>query len=146
VSAQVTSLPLSDLDRIRLIDEYGELDRQVQQFKPTSDRHEKLKSLIKSWYAESGPEPIGVIHGQRYELQVGAKETVRSWVSLPKVVKAVGGSKAFLEICTVAIAAVENVIGKSRTAALLDEAQTGTRRIKAVAKTATVLVQHSDAA
>jgi len=118
--------------KISLIDEFGELDRQIQLFKPTIDRHDKIKQIIKSWYIDAAPETTDVIRGNVYEIQVGAKETERAWDSIAKVAKAIGGPKALYEICSVTIKAVENIIGKLKTDELLVERQSGARRLKAV--------------
>lgn len=121
-------------DRAKIIDEYGELDRKVQEFEPLRKQHEKLKSVIKYWYVDAAPEATPIAQGKLYEIQVGACERARTWKSIPAVVRAVGGIQAFYGICSVAIGAVENIIGKSKTAALLAETQSGSRRIKAVPK------------
>lgn len=121
--------------KIALIDEYGELDRQIQQFKPVLDRHEKIKQIIKSWYVDRAPEATDVIHGRVYEIQIGAREKERTWESMAKVVKAIGGPKVLMGICAVAIKSVEDLIGKTKTEDLLIERQTGSRRIKAILRT-----------
>ena len=119
-----------------LIDQYGELDRQVQQFKPIADKHAKLKAVIKSWYDDQPGEASAIAAGRLYEVQVSARENERTWSSMAKVYRAVGGCTAFLKICSVAIKAVEEAIGKSKAEALLVEERTGSRRLKVVAKAA----------
>jgi hypothetical protein len=133
-SLKVVGTQNPDAERARLVDEYGELDRQVKQFKPVADRHEAVKAIIKSWYDAEPAEAKGVIQGNRYEVQIGARAKVRSWLSLARVAKAVGGVKVLIRLCTVSIEAVEGKIGKEKTAELLEEDLVGTRRITAVAK------------
>src|SRR5262252_5970955 len=122
--------------KIALVDEFGELDRQIQLFKPTIERHDKIKSIIKSWYSDAAPDTTDVVRGNVYEIQVGARERERTWREMSAVSKAVGGPKAFLEIASVAIKSVENLIGKAKTDELLVESPTGARRIKSVLRSA----------
>ena len=123
---------------MRLIDEYGELDRQVQAFKPKADRHEKLKGIIKSWYDDAPADATAIAEGSLYDVQVGVRAKERTWRSMTKVYKAVGGCSAFLNLCSIAIEAVVGAIGKAKAEELLVESQTGSRRLKAVAKCASI--------
>lgn len=42
--------PATRVKRQALIDEFGQLQRAVDHFKPTKDRHEQLRNQIASWY------------------------------------------------------------------------------------------------
>ena len=127
-----------------LYDEFGELDRQIQAFKPVLDRYEKLKAQIKAEAEEYPADQDFTISGKLYDLQISAKANERKIVSMRRVYKAVGSLKGFLEICTVALKALEEKLGKDAVAGLVEEGRTGSRRIKAVARVAAQ--QHQQAA
>lgn len=120
--------------REQIIDEYGELDRKVQQFAPTAKRHEELKSVIKGWYDKYPAEKATVAAGRRFEIQVSPREKERRFRSMEAVSKAVGGLKKFLALCSVPLGAVEEAIGSGKLAGLVIEALTGSRRLKVVAR------------
>ena len=120
-----------------LIDEYGELDRQVSQFRPVADRYETCKKLLKGQLDGQAPAHESFVRtGFGYELQVSARASERKIGSMASVYKAfrkLGGLKAFLEVCSIAIGVLEEKLGKSGAAGLLVEERTGSRRLKPVA-------------
>ena len=120
-----------------MIDEYGELDRQVRQFQPVADRHESLKKLLKLKLDGLAPPGESFVRaGYVYELQVSAAANERKIGSMAAVYKAfrkLGGLKAFLEACSIGITVLEERLGKAAAAGLLVEERTGSRRLKAVA-------------
>jgi hypothetical protein len=118
-----------------LIDEFGELDRQVQAFQPIVSRHEELKKIIKSWYDDWPAEQAAIASGKLYTLQISPRENQRSIVSIAKVAKLLG-AKVFQAMATVPIKALEDRLGKVAAAKLLCESRTGSRRIKTVANAA----------
>lgn len=120
--------------REQLIDEFGELDRQMQQMKPAVERYEALKAIIKGWYDHSPPGGTAIAKGRLYEIQVSARETQRRIRSMMLVYKAVGGLQKFFALVTVPLKGLEDLIGKEKAAALLVEEQCGSRRLKAVPK------------
>lgn len=120
--------------REQLIDEFGELDRLVNDFKPKAKRHEALKEIIRGWYCDQAAEQEFEPEGRLYRLQVSACEN-RSTVSPLKVYKDLGVKK-LLQICEITLKAIKEAVGESAAAKYVTYAQTGSRKITAVAKAA----------
>lgn len=125
----------SDADQRRLIDEYGELDRKMQLRAMDSARYETLKRAIKSWFDQAPADADGYVEGEIYMLHLSARERERKMRSMRELVDAIGIDR-FLDLVTVSIGAIENLIGKAQVAAMTIDARTGSRRIKAIPKRA----------
>jgi hypothetical protein len=119
----------------RMVDEYGELDRRLQMHSPDIARHALLKRAIKGWFDRLPADCEGIVEGHVYRLHLSARERERRVRSMRDLVELIGWDK-FLELATVPIGALEDLIGKTRAAGLVTEARTGSRRIKAVPKRA----------
>ena len=119
----------------QMVDEYGELDRRMQLTAPDVARYDVLKRAIKSWFDVMPADADGVLEGRVYRLHLSARERERRVRSMRDLVEVIGLDK-FLELASVAIGPLEDLLGKTRAAALITEARTGSRRIKAVPKRA----------
>jgi hypothetical protein len=124
-----------DNQQRKMVDEYGELDRRMQVNAPDVARYDVLKRAIKSWFDRMPPDADGVIEGSVYRLHLSARERERRVRSMRDLVDTIGLDK-FLELASVPIGALEDLLGKTRAAGLIAEARTGSRRIKAVPKRA----------
>jgi hypothetical protein len=133
VSVEV-AVPVDRLQR-KMIDEYGELDRVMQLNAPDIARYDVLKRAIKSWFDGAPADADGIVEGRVYGLHLSARERERRVRSMRDLVKVIGLDK-FLELASVPIGALEDLLGKTRAASLVIEARTGSRRIKAVPKRA----------
>lgn len=122
-----------DRQQRAMVDEYGELDRRMQLLSPDAARYDVLKRAIKSWFDPLPPDVDGTVEGHVYRLHLSARERERRVSSMRDLVAVIGLDK-FLELANVPIGAVEDLLGKTRAAALIREARTGSRRIKAVPK------------
>jgi len=125
----------SDADQKKLIDEYGELDRRMQLRAMDYARYESLKRAIKSWFDQAPADADGTVEGDVYLLHLSCRERERKVRDLRELHDLVGFDK-FLELVTVSIGQLENLLGKAHVAALCLESRTGSRRIKAIAKKA----------
>jgi hypothetical protein len=119
----------------QMVDEYGELDRRMQLLSPDAARYDVLKRAIKSWFDRVPADADGIVEGKVYRLHLSARERERRIRSMRDLVAAVGLDK-FLELASVPIGVLEDLLGKTRAASLVTEARTGSRRIKAVPKRA----------
>jgi hypothetical protein len=119
----------------RMVDEYGELDRRLQMHSPDIARHALLKRAIKGWFDRLPPDCEGIVEGTVYRLHLSARERERRVRSMRDLVGVIGLDK-FLELASVPIGVLEDLLGKTRAAGLVIEARTGSRRIKAVPKRA----------
>ncbi|GAC1699960.1 MAG: hypothetical protein NVS9B4_00430 [Candidatus Acidiferrum sp.] len=118
-----------------LIDEFGELDRQVAAFRPTLDRRLALAAEIQNWFVDLGPEEAATLEGRLYTLQVSACAHQRKIVSMKKLFRRIGQS-LFLNWCTFPLTAIDRLLTGADTSDLVIEARTGNRTIKAVARAA----------
>ena len=125
----------ADRAQRQMADEYGELDRKMQLMSPDVARYDTLKRAIKGWFDRLPPEVDGIVEGRVYRLHLSARERERRVRSMRDLVEVIGLDK-FLELASVAIGPLEDLLGKTRAAALITEARTGSRRIKAVPKRA----------
>jgi hypothetical protein len=122
-----------DREQRKMVDEFGELDRRMQLLSPDAARYDGLKRAIKSWFDRVPADVDGIVEGEVYRLHLSARERERRVRSMRDLVEVIGLDK-FLELCSVPIGALEDLLGKTRAAALVTEARTGSRRIKAVPK------------
>jgi len=116
-----------------LIDEFGELDRQLQAFQPTAARHRVLREQIMAWAPDLLPAQATTFSSDLYDLHLTARQSERSIVSMPKVYKAIG-KETFLSICSLSLKALEETLGKDRAEAHVAWNQSGPRKLVAVAK------------
>jgi hypothetical protein len=130
--AEFSAFP-ADSSRADLVDEFAELDRQVQLFKPKKDRHEELNKLIKSWYEDFPADKTAIAEGHCYYIRVGVKAQKRTWTSIIKLYRALKRD-AFFSICEVALGKAEEILGKAKVAKLVTETQSGSRRLTPVLK------------
>lgn len=122
-----------DREQRRMVDEYGELDRRMQLLSPDAARYDGLKRAIKGWFDRVPADSDGIVEGDVYRLHLSARERERRVRSMRDLVDVIGLDK-FLELCSVPIGVLEDLLGKTRAAGLIAEARTGSRRIKAVPK------------
>jgi transposase len=128
-----SGLVVVDRQQRRMADEFGELDRRMQLLAPDVARFESLKRAIKSWFDRMPADAEGTIEGNFYRLHLSARERERRVSSMRALVDVIGLEK-FLELASVPIGALEDLLGKTRAAALIVDKRTGSRRIKAVPK------------
>ena len=126
------TLAADDVQRA-LIDEYGELDRRMQLRATDTARYESLKRAIKQWFDQVPPDADGTVEGEVYLLHLSARERERHVRDIRELVEIIGLDR-LLELATVPIGALENLLGKAHVASLTVEARTGSRRIKAIPK------------
>lgn len=123
----------SDTEQRKLIDEYGELDRRMQLHAAEVSRYEFLKKLIKSWFDQAPADADGAVEGEVYRLHLTARERERRVRDLRELAEVIGMDK-LLELVTVRIGVLEDLLGKARVELLTVEERSGSRRIKAIPK------------
>src|SRR6476646_4722043 len=79
-----------------IIDEFGELDRQVREFKPVADKHAKLKKVIQAWYEADENDSTHVAEGSLFSVQVSARAHERKITDMLRVYRILK-LEAFLE-------------------------------------------------
>lgn len=124
---------MTKAERAAIIDEFGELQRRVDEFRPVAERCTALARTIASWYAD---EPAGesfVEEGRYYSVQISPRTIKRTVVNMPKLYALLGKAK-FLELATVTLAAIDKHVAAPLHAKIIRAEMTGERRVKAVAK------------
>lgn len=125
----------SDAEQRKMIDQYGELDRRMQLQHFDTARYETLKRAIKGWFDDVPADADAIVEGDVYLLHLSARERERRIRDMRELVDVIGLDKV-LELATVAIGALEDLLGKSRVSQLTVDARSGSRRIKAIPKRA----------
>jgi hypothetical protein len=119
--------------RIAIVDEFGELDRQMQASKPIRERHEALRKQIALWFeGKPGDEPC-VVEGRHYTVQASPRAHQTKVRSLSKLFTRLGKT-LFLQLCSVPLTAVRNSLPEEEHEKFLSEDRTGHRTIRAVPK------------
>lgn len=116
--------------REQLIDEFGELDRRIQDFAPAVRRHKQLTELIRTWYTDHPAEQPALAEGHVYRIQVSPRTEERSFslAAKTKIFARLGKAKA-LELFSITLKAVEDALGKGDMESLVSKAHSGTRKL-----------------
>lgn len=118
-----------------LIDEYGELSRQLDAMKPAVVRHKVLAQEIQAHFENAPAGETIVVDGSVYQLQILPRDNQTRIRSMSKVYRALG-QKLFIELCSITLKAVrENLASEVYESLVLTE-RTGLRPLKAVARAA----------
>ena len=67
-----------DAQRRKLVEEFARLDGEVNQFKPTLLRHEKLRHIILDWYEHLNPEEEGLAPGEIHDIVISSRDQMRT--------------------------------------------------------------------
>lgn len=131
---QMRQIPVKT--REQLIDEFGELDRQVTQFAPVAKRHRDLAEQIRGWYQEHPANQPAVANGYLYEVQVSAcgEERVLDLKAKREIWKRLKIGRA-LELFSITLKAVEAApeLGKELLDKLAQKKPIGSRKLIVVA-------------
>lgn len=119
--------------RAPIVDEFGELERKVAEFKPTRDRHEALKKQIAGWFEATPADQPDQVEGQVYVVQASPRANQRLITSIPKLFRRLG-QKLFLEVASIPLKAIDAHIPASEHESFIVEKRSGSRSIKAVLK------------
>ncbi len=130
--------------RLAIVDEFGELERQIAEFKPKTERHKALKEQILSWYADLDGAATAQAEGRRYSVQIGTRQNQRTitkpWKAWALLRRAIGLDQV-MELVTIPLAAIDRYIPAEQHAWILSEARTGARKVVAVAMASEVVAQ-----
>jgi hypothetical protein len=67
-----------DPQRQIIVEEYAALDREIENYRPRLQRHEKLRQLILDWYPHVDPNLEITVPGISCEILISARDIVRS--------------------------------------------------------------------
>lgn len=130
VPAAKSTAPPAPPTRADLVDEFGELDRQIAAFAPTKKRHEQLQGIIRSWFADHPSESPATVSGHVYTVQVSPRGEERYFSLKAKlqIFKRLGKEKA-LELFSITLKAVEESLGRGDMEMLVSKANSGSRKL-----------------
>jgi hypothetical protein len=117
--------------RAQVADEFGELERRIQEFKPVRDRHEALKKQIQTWFEQEPADQPASVEGKLYLVQASARANQRKVKSIASLFRRLGKA-LFLEVATVPFTAIDRVLPAEEHEKFVSEERTGSRTIKAV--------------
>ncbi len=133
-SAPTAILPKPTPTREQLIDEFGELDRQIREVAPKVARHKALTEQIRSWFTDHPADQPAEADGQLYRIQVKPRSKKRFFNLKAKAAIWKRLGKGALAAFNITQEAVVKAFGEAEKELLLSEELTGTRELIPVLK------------
>lgn len=128
-NSKLTSSPTSnERSRASLVDEFGELDRQLALLEP---RYKALSEEINGWFENAPAAEPATIDGAQYRLALSPKRLSRHVTKLTVLFRKLG-VRRFLQSCTFPVGECEKLLGEDGAAAFIEGGRTGKRTITAM--------------
>jgi hypothetical protein len=118
-----------------IIDEFGDLDREIQLFAQKVKRHKELRDLIGEAVETRKAEKPIILRGTLYELQLSprkAERTVTDKTKLFGLLKKLLGLDALIAALTIPLGLIDKWVPDAEDAGLAASAATGIRTITVV--------------
>lgn len=117
--------------RVQVVDELGQLERELAAMKPQEARAKSLKAEIQAWAdAEFPADQAVTFEGHQFAAQVGAKGNKRRISSMQKVFDFLGVKK-FLAACSFTLKSAEETLAPDQLkAVIVEDANVGDRSVK----------------
>lgn len=112
------------------VDQFGELDHKVSQFRPTLKRRDELRKAIENWLADSPADLAAVLDGRLYQVHAAAKG-VETVIDIPGVYKRLGAQR-FLTVAQVSMQDLRRLLDGETIEKLVKQERTGCRKLTAV--------------
>jgi hypothetical protein len=129
--------PIQTVGRDQIIDEFGELDRRINEFRPVVARHKALKDEIAGWYSALAGDQTAVAEGKLYTIQIGRGEnrrTITNVVRAFNLLKKAVGLETVLGLITIPLKVIDAHVSILDQRSIIKQERTGPRDIVAVAK------------
>jgi hypothetical protein len=129
--------PVLTVGRVQIIDEFGELDRRINEFKPIVARHKELKEEISGWYNALPGDQTAVAEGKLYTIQIGKKDNRRTITDIPRtfqLLKKAVGLESLLGLITIPLKVIDAHVSIVNQLSIVKQERTGPRDIIPVAK------------
>jgi hypothetical protein len=118
-----------------LIQEFAELDREIENYLPRIQRHSKLRSLILEWHKDLLPEAELLVPGLSCDILISARDKMRSVTPEGKrALFQLWGQKGFLARSTVLLKSLPDP--KDESGLYTVQALTGPRHLHVMARPA----------
>ena len=118
---------------VKIVDEFGELMRQITPWQPRIDRAAELRKIIEGWFANDVADESFTWDGALYTVVLSARAKRRTIVAMAKLYKLLG-MKVFLEWCTFPLSAIDGL--HIDVTGIITEERSGNRTVKAVLRQA----------
>lgn len=128
---------LEDLVRIKfapIVDEIGDLERELAPLKPKAARLELLRKQLRYAYENSPAESEYTVEGSRYAIAVGPRGN-QTVIDIPKLLKLIG-VKLFARIASVTLKALESECAPDVVETVCSVSRLGSRPLKVLEKAA----------
>jgi len=125
--------PLKTPTSAELIDELGDLQKQIAAAAPLAKRAAAIRETILGWTKGLKATASATFDGTRYVAVVGACQNKRTIKDAAKVFDRLG-KKVFLEVCSVALSAIEEHVPLPERPHYIEESLTGPRRLEVMAR------------
>jgi hypothetical protein len=112
---------------IALVDEIGDLEKELAPHKPKAARLEKLRKQLRDRYDDKPADQPVTADGARYCIELGAR-AMQTVVNVPKLFKAMKLA-TFLKVATVTLKAITAECTPGVAGSVITEAQTGPRSL-----------------
>lgn len=118
------------------IDEFGELQRQLDLMAPVIDRHKVLKEKFEKRLENHPADQPAILRGKSYELQYGIRRNERTIVKPARVfnlLRAQLGLRGVMALIKIPLEMLDKHVPKSQQAGLVVEERSGWRKLDVVA-------------
>lgn len=117
----------------KIIDDFGELSRQIATWQPNIDRASELRKIIEGWFIHDVADESFTMDGKLYTVVLSPRAKKRTIVGMNKLYKLLG-VKTFLEWCSFPLGVLDNL--HVDPTGIVAEERSGARSVKAVLREA----------
>lgn len=117
--------------RLKVLEEFAVLDREVRNFKPRLLRHEKLRNLILDWNSTLQPDEESTLKGKTCDIIISSRDRLRSVTPAGrKALYKLWGARDFIANCIVQLKSLPDP--KDELGLYTVQAPTGPRHLSVI--------------
>ena len=132
------SKPGPEAQRQQLVEEFIDLDREVETYKPRIQRYERLRLLILDWHRNLSPDAEALVNGQTADVLISARDQVRKVTPAgKKLLWKLWGKLGFIAKAHIELKMLPDP--KDPASLYTEKASTGPRHLHVVAKAAAAI-------
>lgn len=121
------------ISRPRIIDEFGELSRKMDELRGYEKRYEQLRRIILAWHSEVRPGDFADEDGKAYSVHISPCAEQRVIIDMEALANRLG-HKTFWSHCTFSIEKLDSLVLPKDQAAFVRKESVGPRIVKAIPK------------
>lgn len=130
-ASRILPISANQEGRVALIDEYGQVCRQLDLVKALEKRQEFLRRTIAGWFADNAADQAFVAEGTKFIVEVGARATRRTIKNMAALQTRLGKAK-FFRVVTVPMAELDRVLPADEQAEFVSLDRTGPRNVRLI--------------